>query len=261
MLPMTAGHCHARVLLSGALLCGLWFGTTASFATGCQFELQGDGVVSAVIDARTIRLDDGREIRLAGIETVADEPGDGPALAALIGHHVTLRGENDTPDRYGRQSAFVFADTSAGPVQDELLARGDALVSAIIADKACATELAAAETKAREGRLGAWAHASVIKNAESPGDILARVGQFTVVEGRVLSVRQAGGTVYLNFGRRWTRDFAATISRRTVPAFEAAGVAPKSFENQRIRVRGWVERHGGPRIAVLRTGQIEVVGE
>jgi len=82
-----------------------------------------------------------------------------------------------------------------------------------------------------------------------------------VVEGRVLSVRQAGATTYLNFGRSWTRGFAATISRRTTAGLEAAGIIVKSLENRRIRVRGWVEARGGPRIEVLRAGQIELLDE
>jgi hypothetical protein len=45
-----------------------------------------------------------------------------------------------------------------------------------------------------------------------------------------------------------------------VAAFEAAGLAPKSLENRRIRVRGFVEARGGPRIEMLRVGQIEVLG-
>ena len=82
----------------------------------------------------------------------------------------------------------------------------------------------AAEAEARQAKKGTWADPSAIKNAESPGDILAGIGRFTVVEGKVLSVRQAGATTYLNFGRNWTRDFAVTISRRMMPAFEAAGL-------------------------------------
>ena len=53
-----------------------------------------------------------------------------------------------------------------------------------------------------------------------------------VVEGKVLSVRQAGATTYLNFGRNWTRDFAVTIPKRMIAAFEAAGIVLKSLENQ-----------------------------
>jgi endonuclease YncB( thermonuclease family) len=232
--------------------------TNPATAAACSLTPQGEGRVNAVIDARTLRMDDGREVRLAGIETVTD----GSALSALIvGRSVTLHGETDAPDRYGRQPAFVFVEQAAAPVQHQLLAQGDALVSGTVADKACAAELSAAEAAARRARRGIWADSAAIKNAESPGDILARIGQFTVVEGKVLSVRQAGATTYVNFGRRWTRDFAVTISRRVMPAFEAAGFSLKSLENKRIRVRGWIEARGGPRIEALRVGQIEMAGE
>ena len=33
----------------------------------CAFEPQGEGRVAAVVDGRSFRLDDGREVRLAGI--------------------------------------------------------------------------------------------------------------------------------------------------------------------------------------------------
>jgi hypothetical protein len=45
-----------------------------------------------------------------------------------------------------------------------------------------------------------------------------------------------------------------------VPAFEAAGTGVKSLENRRIRVRGFVEARSGPRIELLRVGQIELLG-
>ena len=179
----------------------------------------------------------------------------------LAGREVILRGDDDAPDRYGRQPAFVFLAGSDIPVQSMLLAQGDALVSAAALDKECVSILRAAEAVARQARRGTWADSVVIKNAESPGDILTRIGQFTVVEGRVLSVRQAGTTTYLNFGRNWTRDFAVTISKRSAPAFEAAGMLLKSLENKRIRVRGWVEARRGPRIEALQVGQIELLGE
>jgi endonuclease YncB( thermonuclease family) len=231
-------------------------------AAGCQFDDQGEGRVAAVIDARSFRLDDGREIRLAGIEPANPDRAKGAAAlsAILIGREVTLHGGDDAPDRYGRQPAFVFLADSGTPVQSELLSRGEALVAADVADKDCALVLGAAEAEARGAKRGTWADPTAIKNAESPGDILAGIGRFTVVEGKVLSVRQAGATTYLNFGRNWTRDFAVTISRRMMPAFEAAGLTAKSLENRRIRVRGFIEARGGPRIEALRVGQIEMLG-
>ena len=235
---------------------------TPALAAGCSFESQGEGRVAEILDARSFRLQDGREVRLAGIEPVVPEKASRTsALSAIIaGRDVTLRGEDDTPDRYGRQPAFVFLVGSETSVQGLLLAQGEALVSATVTNKDCALLLTAAEAAARQAKQGTWADPAAIKNAESSGDILAGIGRFTLVEGKVLSVRQAGATTYLNFGRNWTRDFAVTISRRMIPAVEAAGIVLKSLENRRIRVRGWVEARGGPRIEVLRVGQIELLG-
>ena len=235
---------------------------TPAGAAGCAFAPQGEGRVAAIIDGRSFRLEDGREVILAGIEAPERETSINiSALAAVVaGREVTLSGQDDTPDRYGRPPAYVFLGPSQPPVQAQLLAQGAALASGSLTDKECASVLAAAEAAGREAKLGVWADPSAIKNPESPGDILAGIGRFTVVEGKVLSVRQAGATTYLNFGRNWTRDFAVTISRRVLPAFEAAGIAVKSLENQRIRVRGWVEARTGPRIEVLRVGQIELLG-
>jgi endonuclease YncB( thermonuclease family) len=243
------------ILIAAAFLLG---SRITAFASPCQFESQGEGRVAAIVDARGVRLDDGREIRLMGIETTAATKQ--AVTALLVGRDVSLRNTDDTPDRYGRQGALVFIGESVTSVQAALLAQGDAIVSAEITDKDCAAALMASEAEARRQKKGNWAAPSAIKNAESPDDILAGIGRFMVVEGKVLSVRQAGAMTYLNFGRNWTRGFAATISRRNLPAFESAGIALKSLENRRIRVRGWIEGTAGPRIDVLRVGQVELLG-
>lgn len=258
--------CHCRVtsraatIAVAAAIFSTWM--SAASAAGCRFEPQGEGHVAGVVDARTFRLNDGAEVRLAGIEPMANTQASTTDLAALVvGRDVTLHGESDTPDRYGRQPAFVFLDAALPSVQTQLLTQGAALNAGTVTDRACAAELAAAETSARRARRGIWGQGNVIKNAESPGDIVTDMGRFVVVEGRVLSVRQAGTVTYINFGRRWTQDFAVTISRHMMSAFESAGITAKSLERRRIRVRGWVERRGGPRIEAVRVGQIEVVGD
>jgi endonuclease YncB( thermonuclease family) len=257
-----AGARTAAVTLAGLLLLTA---LDPAIAAGCAFAPQGEGRVTEITDARSFRLADGRDVILAGIEPVTgsdSKTNQTAALAAIIaGHDVTLSGNDDMPDRYGRQPAFVFVDSSDTPVQAQLLAQGAALVAATVTDKDCAATLAAAEAAARDAKRGIWADLTVIKNTESPGDILAGIGRFMLVEGKVLSVRQAGATTYLNFGRNWTRDFAVTIPKRMIPVFEGAGIMLKSLENRRIRVRGWIEARGGPRIEALRVGQIELLGE
>ena len=245
-----------------ALTCSLVAANGPAIAGGCAFEPQGEGRVAAVIDARSFRLEDGREVVLAGIEPAGSETSKNiSALSAIVaGREVALSGQDDTPDRYGRQPAFVLVGSLQPLVQAQLLAQGTALVSGSVTDRDCASVLAAAEAAGHDAKRGIWADPAAIKNPESPGDILTGIGRFTVIEGKVLSVRQSGATTYLNFGRNWTRDFAVTISRRMLPAFEAAGIVLKSLENKRIRVRGWVESRTGPRIEALHVGQIEVLG-
>ena len=241
------------------------FAAEPASSAPCEFEPQGEGRVTEVIDARSIRLEDGREIRLAGIEPAfPEQPGNArrSALTSLLaGRTVRLHGDDDTPDRYGRQTAFAWRLPDETLVQQELLAEGEALVSATAGDSECAAALLATEATARDAKRGIWADSTAIKNAESTGGILSGIGRFKLVEGKVLSVRQAGATTYLNFGRNWTRDFAVTIPRRALANLAAAGLELKSLENKRIRVRGFVEARTGPRIEVLQAGQIELVDD
>jgi len=239
--------------------------TTASMshAAPCMLAEQGDGHVSDIIDARSFRLADGREIKLAGIEAPPPEQQAASVRelsAVLRDRDVALRGDDDGPDRYGRQQAFVWVAGSERSVQGELLARGAVLRGTDIRDRDCARDLSAAEAEARTARRGLWASPTVIKNAESPDDILSGIGLFTVVEGKVLSVRQTGTTTYLNFARSWTRGFAVTIPKRVLAVFEGAGIDVKTLANRRVRVRGWIEAHPGPRLELTQSAQIEVLG-
>lgn len=253
--------CRANTPPFAACVVAVFFIGVLPAQAACEFELQGEGRVAAVIDARTLRLDDGREVRLAGIE-LPEKP-DARALENLaLGRDVTLHGTSDTPDRYGRQQAFVFVYGDDRALQSRLLTQGVAAWSGNVADKDCAMELSSAEKAARNARLGLWAGSAAIKNAESAADILAEIGRFTLVEGKVVSARQAGAIFYVNFGRRWIRDFAVTVSRRMMPSVEAGGVRLATLPNRRIRVRGFVERRGGaPRIELLAPGQIELIDE
>src|SRR6478609_3738682 len=140
-------------------------------STSCRSESGGTGKVRAITDGRSFTLDDGREIRLAGIEAPL-LPGPGEAgtrakagLAAraalesiIAGQNVDLR-QNDMPaDRYGRTTAFVYVSGGAMPesVAHEMLARGFARVSAHVGERPCADELLARERAARQAKLGLW---------------------------------------------------------------------------------------------------------
>jgi DNA/RNA endonuclease YhcR with UshA esterase domain len=84
-------------------------------------------------------------------------------------------------------------------------------------------------------------------------------GRFAIVEGKVVSVRESGATIYVNFGRRWDEDFTVTISKRNERLFAGSGLMPKSLTGRRVRIRGVVEERGGPWIEAILPGQIEIV--
>ena len=73
---------------------------TGTLSAACSFAVQGEGRVTGIVDARTFRLDDGREVRLAGIETdLGQKLARGSLkLETLIGgRDVTLRAGDDKP--------------------------------------------------------------------------------------------------------------------------------------------------------------------
>jgi hypothetical protein len=140
-----------------------------------------------------------------------------------------------------------------------MLARGYARVAAQVGNAGCAAELLARERAARAAKLGLWDEPYyAILGAGSGAELAAERGRFTVVEGKVLSVRESGGTIYMNFGRRWSEALTVTISKRHERIFSGAGVTPKKLENRRVRVRGWIDERNGPRIEATRPEQIEI---
>jgi endonuclease YncB( thermonuclease family) len=246
----------------------------ATSNSACRFALVTSGRAGAVVDGRTFMLDDGRTVRVAGIEVPQlPTPGNsGPqadaALAAradlqsiLHAQSVELRHPSANLDRYGRAvaHAFIGGRGAMDSVAHQLIGRGYARVSAHVGDLACAVELRSREQAARQARLGLWRIPYYeILPAGGGAELLARRGQFAVVEGKVLSVRESGATIYVNFGRRWSQALTVTVLKRDLRNFAGSGVEPKALADRRIRVRGWLEERSGPRIAAARPEQIEI---
>ena len=256
-------------------------------AVSCGGAEIARGTVGRVIDGRTFVLDDGREVRLAAVEVpplaLPTQTGATPGGAALGGvaakealealaggDEVVLRRAETLVDRYGRVVAYAYAvrDGDELFVQGELIASGFARVAERAGDRACAAELVHREAAARQAKLGLWADPYYqVLNAETPADVLAHKGRFALVEGKVVSVRESGATIYVNFGRRWSEGFAVTISKRNERIFTAAGLDLKSLTGRLVRVRGWVEERGAgdstggrPEIEVAHPEQIETAG-
>ncbi len=247
------------------MLCVL---SAGAHAQACGGAVESGGVVRRVADARTLLLEDGRSVVLAAIEALppgADETS-GAAAAflreRLIGRAVRLQGARGS-DRHGRVPAFVFSPAAGleASVQHDMVRLGLVRVASFGSGAACAAELLAREREARDAGRGLWANSkNSVRRADDPAAILEARGRMALVEGRVLSVREAGGTIYVNFGRRWSQDFTVTIAKRNERVFVAGGMPPQVLERRDVRVRGWVEERGGPWIEAVTPEQIELLG-
>ena len=261
-----------RHLLRSLMLiaCTLTTGAARTAETPCPLEPISSGSVVSVVDGRSFLLDDGREVRLAGLQIPApagagdkDDSVGRAAKAALesllAGQAVTLKAPKPASDRYGRVLAYAFVGGAESPVQHRLLLQGHALVAARPDHRACHAALLAREKTARDAKLGVWADPVYgLRRAEGGAALLAARGHFAVIEGKVVSVRESGGTIYVNFGRRWSQSLTLTIRKRDERQFAAAGLEPKKLEGRVVRVRGFIEERGGARIEALHPEQIEL---
>jgi endonuclease YncB( thermonuclease family) len=254
---MDAARLSFSVLTALALLVA-----TNAPARACGAEAFGTGRVAAIEDRQTFRLGDGRRFRLAGVEWAVPPDRARAALAhGLLDRTVALSGFDKAADRHGRLHAFPIVSGSETPIQYALLEQGLALVNGQIADGTCRETLLRLERAARAAGRGGWAEngSARLHDAGKPAGILKDRGRFGIVQGRVLSVREAGNTIYVNFGRRWSEDFTATIAKRHHPAFISAGLLPRSLAGRTVRIRGIIEERAGPWIEATTPGQFEIV--
>ena len=67
--------------------------------------------------------------------------------------------------------------------------------------------------------------------------------------------------MYVNFGEDSRQDFTIAARGQARRLMSSLGLDPKSLEGRRVRVRGWIERSGGPMIEIHHPHQIEMLAE
>ncbi len=227
--------------------------------------------VTEIVDGDTVLLDNGREVRLVGLQApklalgrrhfqewpLATEARD--ALGELVnGQAVTLYFGGREEDRHGRILAHLFLDDGRW-VQGEMLAQGLARVYSFPDNRACIADMLAKEREARDQGVGIWSLAYyAIRAASPPEALLALEDSFQLVEGRVREVARVRNRVFLNFGENWRDDFTLVISgpdRRRFPA------DMESWVGRDVRVRGWIDAYNGPEIRLTHPEQLEWLGD
>ena len=249
----------------------LWQAVAAAQANPTASLQPGEaGRVASIVDGDTLMLEDGREIRLVGIQAPKlplGRAGFKPwPLAAeaktflaelTLGKEVAVAFGGRRGDRHGRVLAHLVVEGRW--VQGAILEAGMARVYSFADNRRLVAEMLALERQARTARRGIWGLRFYrTRTAEDAGRWL---GGFELVEGRVLAVGLVRRRAYLNFGADWRSDFTIALDPETRRLFEAEGIDLKAYEGRRLRVRGWLKSRNGPMIEVTHPEQIELLEE
>jgi hypothetical protein len=141
-----------------------------------------------------------------------------------------------------------------------MVTRGLALVQPFDDNRGCVPALLAAERQAQAGKIGLWAMPeTVLSAADQPGPMLEWLDRFRLVQGKIVSASVVSGRLYVNFGRVWREDFTAIVEKRNVAAFAKVGLTAERLQGLSVRVRGWLQRRGGPAITLTYPEQLEVI--
>jgi len=230
----------------------------------------GQAMVVRVVDGDTVVLDDGRQVRLVGIQApklalgranfstwpLADEAK--AYLETLLqGTAVELRLAPQAMDRHGRVLAHVMRGGDGLWLQGAMLTAGLARVYTFPDNRVLAAPMLALERQARSDATGIWGLPYyALRNAEN---VRHDVGSFQIVEGRVMAAARIKNRIYLNFGADWRSDFTVKLSTRDEKAFEKSGIDLLRLEGARVRVRGWIKSENGAMIELDHPERLEVL--
>lgn len=228
-----------KASLVGAFFVSAFFAVAASATCSPPGPLQIQKVAQ-VIDGDTLRLADGRSVRLIGLNTPElgrkgrrAEPFAERAkrrLQALIeanGGQVGLHSGEQARDNYGRWLAHAF-DSAGNNLEASLLAEGLGYFVAVRPNAALAACHLAAERRARDAGLRLW-RTSPVQSAQS-----IRQGGFAVLEGRVERVERNRGGVWLDLQGGVT----VQVPVAALGAFGRARL--DELPGRSVEVRGWV---------------------
>ena len=209
--------------------------------------------VQRVVDGDTVRLKDGRSVRMIGLNAPetgkrgrADEPYAVAArqrLQALVDasdRRVGLVVGREGKDRYGRTLAHLYGAEGKN-LEAQLLAEGLGFQVGVAPNVDLVACQQAAENSAREARLGVW--------RQSPVHNVAQLKQsgFALVSGRVSKIERNRGGIWIEL----QGSLVLRIAPELVRQFDTEWL--NGLQGKSIEARGWVQdraKRGG-----LKNGQ------
>ena len=240
------------LLMKKASLVGAFFVSAIWFSGAQAFCPVPSGLASVavqrVVDGDTVRLSDGRSVRMIGLNTPelgkqgrSDEPFAVAArkrlealVAASDGRVGVLPGK-ESKDHYGRTLAHLYGADGVN-LEAQMLAEGLGFQVAVAPNVDLVTCQQAAEHSARQAGIGVWRQSPVLKAEQ------INASGFAVVSGRVSKVQRNRGGVWIEL----QDSLVLRVAPNLLGQFDVAAL--ERLKGKQIEARGWVvdrSRRGG----------------
>lgn len=213
-------------------------------AAGCLHDATASPIsIASVTDGDTVVLNDGRSVRLIGINTLeltapqAQERAWALAAKRELENHIQLKHvflitEIDEFDRYGRTLGHLQFDDGSSAAQI-LISKGLGLSVSIGANQRCAHQYAQTERLAKRSKLGLWQN---LENRGSDSE-LTRIGiGFRLITSAVVDIYGSANRTTLTL----ENGLIITLNTLFHAASHYTSTQIQHLLGVQIEVRGWL---------------------
>lgn len=210
--------------------------------------------VKTVYDGDTVVLEDGRKIRLLGINTPEIQHRDNPADAGgdeakrwltdkLKNTKVRLETGTEKTDKYGRTLAHLFTENK-DHINLQLVEAGLAAVNIYPTELFYISELIKAQNQAEQAKRGIWGRPEY---AAIPVASLTEAGHpgWTRLVGKVTNIRKTRKSVYLEFSPTLSAAEGTVFEARIESQWQDLFPDINGYLGKTIEVRGWLNKSKG----------------
>jgi endonuclease YncB( thermonuclease family) len=234
-------HRKRALFWSALFVFQLVTGSGAATAEGAD----GVAVVSYVVDGDTVILESGRKVRLIGINAPEQETGQNSAERYALEARLALSElvENievkvitgvEKYDRYGRTLAYLELRDGTD-IQENLIARGYAVVIAYPPNIARVDRYLKVETRARLQNAGIWGSRERFIDLEQADPVIS--SGFKIVRARITGLKKSSYGLHFKLGAH----LDLSINHGAWKEYWIDQL-PEKLVGRNIETRGWVSK-------------------
>ena len=236
----------------------LWVGMVGFLVCGSASLAYGTGLKLSVTPIPGVFLVGGEEIKLAHVFVPAALHTDSLAItkqiidATDISTAQVVKAARSATDRYGRPFADVILGETSLTIR---LIKAGALLPYF--EPETPDSYIQAMQAARKTQSGLWRTPFLDPIPATAAE--ARIGNFAIVIGKVVSVGERRTRIYLNFGRNWNTDFTVVGTRPGVDNWLVDGVPLRDVTDRCVEVFAFLSDNRGPYAALQNNNQINIL--